>query len=277
MNRRLLIILLSAFMVAAVCTFVVVRMVGARMSAAKPVASTSLVAAAKDIPLGTVLAAADLTKIQIVGQAPQGAIQDPKNAIGRGVISPIYSGEPILNSRLAPLGSGGGLAATIPQGMRAIAVKVDQVVGVAGFVTPGSRVDVLVTGVPPNGGGQPQTQARTILQDIDVLSAGTDIQRDASGKPQQVQVVNLLVTPEQAQVLTLASDEKIQLVLRNPLDNKVTPVLGTEMASLFSGGKAPEKQHIVRRVKARPPAFTIQVYNGAQKTEEKFASPGGKQ
>jgi len=277
MNRRLLIILLSAFMVAAVCTFVVVRMVGARMSAAKPVASTSLVAAAKDIPLGTVLAAADLTKIQIVGQAPQGAIQDPKNAIGRGVISPIYSGEPILNSRLAPLGSGGGLAATIPQGMRAIAVKVDQVVGVAGFVTPGSRVDVLVTGVPPNGSGQPQTQARTILQDIDVLSAGTDIQRDASGKPQQVQVVNLLVTPEQAQVLTLASDEKIQLVLRNPLDNKVTPVLGTEMASLFSGGKAPEKQHIVRRVKARPPAFTIQVYNGAQKTEEKFASPGGKQ
>ncbi|HVC46543.1 MAG TPA: hypothetical protein VND90_04800 [Terracidiphilus sp.] len=110
-----------------------------------------------------------------------------------------------------------------------------------------------------------------------MLSAGTDIQRDASGKPQQVQVVNLLVTPEQAQVLTLASDEKIQLVLRNPLDNKVTPVLGTEMASLFSGGKAPEKQHIVRRVKARPPAFTIQVYNGAQKTEEKFASPGGKQ
>jgi pilus assembly protein CpaB len=277
MNRRLLIILLSAFVVAAVCTFVVVRMVGARMSAAKPVASTSLVAAAKDIPLGTVLAAADLTKIQIVGQAPEGAILDPKNAIGRGVISEIYSGEPILNSRLAPVGSGGGLAATIPPGMRAIAVKVDQVVGVAGFVTPGMRVDVLISGVPPTGGGQQQTQAHTILQNIDVLSAGTDIQRDASGKPQQVQVVNLLVTPEQAQVLTLASDQKIQLVLRNPLDNKVTPVIGTDMASLFSGGQAPEKVHIVRHVKAKPPAFTIQVYNGAQKSEEKFASPGGKQ
>jgi pilus assembly protein CpaB len=277
MNRRLLIILLSAFVVAAVCTFLVVRIVGARMSAAKPVASTSLVAAAKDIPLGTVLAAADLTKIQVVGQAPQGAILDPKNAIGRGVISPIYSGEPILNSRLAPLGSGGGLAATIPQGMRAIAVKVDQVVGVAGFVTPGMRVDVLVTGVPPNGSGQTQTQARTILQNIDVLSAGTDIQRDASGKPQQVQVVNLLVTPEQAEVMTLASDQHIQLVLRNPLDTKMAPVPGTEMGSLFSGGKAPEKAQIVRRVKAKPPAFTIQVYNGAQKSEEKFASPGGKQ
>ncbi|HEU5350760.1 MAG TPA: Flp pilus assembly protein CpaB [Terracidiphilus sp.] len=277
MNRRLLIILLSAFVVAAVCTFVVVRMVGARMSAAKPVASTSLVAAAKDIPLGTVLSAADLTKIQIVGQAPQGAILDPKNAIGRGVISPIYSGEPILNSRLAPLGSGGGLAATIPQGMRAIAVKVDQVVGVAGFVTPGMRVDVLITGVPPTGGSQQQTQSHTILQNIDVLSAGTDIQRDSSGKPQQVQVVNLLVSPEQAQVMTLASDQKIQLVLRNPLDNTVTPVPGTEMASLFSGGKAPEKVHIVRHAKAKPPAFTIQVYNGAQKSEEKFASPGGKQ
>lgn len=283
MNRRLLIILLSAFVVAAVFTFVVVRMVGARMSASKPAASTSLVAAAKDIPLGTVLAAADLTKIQIVGQAPVGAILDPKSAIGRGVISPIYSGEPILTSRLAPLGSGGGLAATIPPGMRAIAIKVDQVVGLAGFVTPGMRVDVLISGVPPagsggGGGGQAQTQAHTILQNIDVLSAGTDIQRDAAGKPQQVQVVNLLVTPDQAQVMTLASDQKIQLVLRNPLDTKVTPVLGTEMASLFAGGKEPNKTaHIVRRAKAKPPAFTIQVYNGAQRTEEKFASPGGKQ
>lgn len=249
------------------------------MSASKPAATTGLVAAAKDIPLGTVLAAADLTKIQVVGQAPQGAILDPKNAIGRGVISQIYSGEPILTSRLAPLGSGGGLAATIPQGMRAIAIKVNEVVGLAGFVTPGMHVDVLISGVPPGaGGGQQQTQANTILQNIDVLSAGTDIQQDASGKPQQVQVVNLLVTPDQAQVMTLASDEHIQLVLRNPLDTKVAPVLGTEMASLFSGGKEPNKiAHFVRRAKAKPPAFTIQVINGAQKSEEKFASPGGKQ
>ncbi|HEU5458761.1 MAG TPA: Flp pilus assembly protein CpaB [Terracidiphilus sp.] len=279
MNRRLLIILLSAFVVAAVCTFVVVRMVGSRMSASKPVASTSLVAAAKDIPLGTVLAAADLTQIQIVGQAPQGSILDPKNAIGRGVISPIYAGEPILNSRLAPVGSSGGLAATIPQGMRAIAIKVDQVIGLAGFVTPGMRVDVLISGVPPTGGGSSsQTQAHTILQNIDVLSAGTDIQRDSAGKPQQVQVVNLLVTPEQAQVMTLASDQHIQLVLRNPLDTKVSPVPGTEMASLFAGSGQPNKPaHIVRKAAAKPPAFTIQVYNGAQRTEEKFASPGGKQ
>lgn len=277
MNRRLLIILLSAFVVAAVCTFIVVRMVGARMSAAKPVASTGLVAAAKDIPLGTVLSAADLTKIQIVGQAPQGAILDPKNAIGRGVISPIYAGEPILNSRLAQAGSGGGLAATIPPGMRAIAIRVDQVVGLAGFVTPGMRVDVLISGIPPNGGGQAQTQAHTILQNIDVLSAGTDIQRDAAGKPQQVQVVNLLVTPEQAQVMTLASDQHIQLVLRNPLDTKIAKVSGTDMATLFAGEGAPKKgPRIVRRVRSKPQAFTIQVYNGSQKSEEKFASPGGK-
>ncbi|HUX43806.1 MAG TPA: Flp pilus assembly protein CpaB [Terracidiphilus sp.] len=278
MNRRLLIILLSAFVVAAVSTFVVVRMVGSRMTAAKPVASTKLVAAAKNIPLGTVLAAADLTSIQIVGQAPQGAILDPKNAIGRGVISPIYTGEPVLTNRLAPLGSGGGLAATIPTGMRAIAVKVDQVVGVAGFVTPGMRVDVLISGVPPESKNNQQTESRTILQNIAVLSAGTDIQKDAEGKPQQVQVVNLLVSPEQAQVMTLASNEKIQLVLRNPLDTKIAPVPDTMMANLFA---SPNQEHktarVARRVKAKPPTFTIQVYNGAQKTEEKFASPGGKQ
>ena len=129
------------------------------------------------------------------------------------MISNIYSGEPILDNRLAPMGSGGGLAATIKEGMRACAIKVDEVVGVAGFVTPGMRVDVLVSGVPPDQGNSQETQTRTILQNIEVLSAGQDIQKDAEGKPQSVQVVNLLVTPEQAQILALASNQmKIQLV-----------------------------------------------------------------
>lgn len=283
MNRRLLIILLSAFVIAVICTYVVVRMVGVRMNIAKPQATTSIVAAAKDLKIGMILAPADLTSMQIVGQLPQGAIMDKKNAIGRGVVANIYSGEAILDSRLAPLGSGGGLAATIPAGMRACAIKVDEVVGVAGFVTPGMRVDVLVSGVPPNQTGNQDTQTRTLLQNIEVLSAGQDIQKDAEGKPQSVQVVNLLVTPEQAQILALASNQmKIQLVLRNPLDTTTVAVPDTATANLFGATKAPQPKATSasgpRKPKAAaPPPFTIQVLNGTNKSEEKFVTPGGQQ
>jgi pilus assembly protein CpaB len=281
MNRRLLIILLSAFVIAAVSTYLVWRMVGTRLSASKPQPSTRLVAAAKDIKIGTILAPADLTYIQIVGAAPQGAILDPKNAIGRGVIANLFSGEAIVDSRLAPMGSGGGLAATIKEGMRACAVRVDEVVGVAGFVTPGMRVDVLVSGTPPDAkGGTQETQTKTILQNIEVLSAGQDIQKDGEGKPQSVQVVNLLVTPEQAQILALAANQmRIQLVLRNPLDTTITPVQETAMTNLFSGDKPAPKPTTVRKAKpvAAPAPFTITVINGQQKSEQKFVSPGGQQ
>lgn len=278
MNRRLLVILLIALVVASVSSYVIARMVGTRVNAAKPLPATTLVAAAHDVKLGSILAASDLKTISIVGAAPQGAITDPKNAIGRGVISNIYSGEAILDNRLAPLGSGGGLAATIKAGMRACAVKVDEVVGVAGFVTPGMHVDVLVSGTPPGSNNQ-DTQTRTILQNIEVLSAGTDIQKDSSGKPQQVQVVNLLVTPEDAQILALAANQmKIQLVLRNPLDTTVTPVAQTAMANLFAGPKAPEPKTTVHKARpAAPQPFTITVINGEKKSEAKFASSGGQQ
>ncbi len=277
MNRRMLIILLSAFAIASMSAFLVWRMVGARITAAKPIATTKLVAAAKDIKIGTVLDASDLTTIQLVGSAPTGAVLDVKNAIGRGAISQIYTGEPILESRLAPKGSGGGLAATIQQGMRACAVKVDEVVGVAGFVTPGMRVDVLVSGVPPNAQTSNNSEVKTILQNIEVLSAGTDIQKDSEGKPQQVQVVNLLVTPDQAQVLTLASSQmRIQLVLRNPLDTKIATVPQTAMSSLF-GETKPATHEAVKRAKPAAPVYTVQVINGSKSTEQKFASTGGQQ
>ncbi|HEY1580754.1 MAG TPA: Flp pilus assembly protein CpaB [Terracidiphilus sp.] len=285
MNRRLVTILLAAFVVAALCSVLVYRLVGMRIAAVKPQPSTRVVAAATDIKIGQVLAAADLTTVQIMGSVPKSAILDAKNAIGRGVITPLYAGEPILDDRLAPMGSGGGLAATIKDGMRAIAVRVDQVVGVGGFVLPGMHVDVLVSAVPPNsqgGGGNNNTQVRTVLQNIEVLSAGTDIQKDAEGKPQQVPVVNLLVTPEQAQVLALASNEtRIQLVLRNPLDNKTITVAGTQMTNLFADqAPPPSKPKLAGPVKAKakaPDTFTVTVFNGSTKTEDKFAAPGGKQ
>jgi len=283
MNRRLVTILLAAFIVAALCSVLVYRLVGMRIAAAKPQPSTRVVAAATDVKIGTVLSAPDLTTVQIQGSVPKNAILDAKNAIGRGVISPLYAGEPIMDDRLAPMGSGGGLAATIKDGMRAIAVRVDQVVGVAGFVTPGMRVDILASAVPPNAsGGNNNTQVRTILQNIEVLSAGTDIQKDAEGKPQQVQVVNLLVTPEQAQIVALASNEaRLQLVLRNPLDSKIATVQGTQMINLFTDqNQAPAKPKLagpVHAPKPKSPEWTVTVINGSTKTDEKFAAPGGKQ
>src|SRR5271157_46541 len=185
MNRRLVTILLLAFAVAGTCAFLVYRMVGNRLAAAKPAATSHVVAANADIKLGAVLTAANLTTIEIAGALPKGAILKPENVIGRGVISDLYQGEPIIENRLAAPGSGGGLAATIPEGMRACAVRVDEVVGVAGFVTPGMHVDVLISGVPPNDprAAEIGTQVKTILQNLTVLSAGTDIQQDKEGKP----------------------------------------------------------------------------------------------
>jgi len=278
MNRRLATILLVAFAIAGLCTWLVYRLVGVRIAAAKPVETTKVVAAAKDIPLGAVLTKEDLTTITVAGGPPKGAILKPDDAIGRGVISEIYQGEPILESRLAGLGSGGGLAPTIPDGMRACAVRVDEVVGVAGFVTPGMRVDVLASGNPPQGGNQ-GTETETILQNIQVLSAGTDIQKDAAGKPQNVQVVNLLVTPAQAEILSLASNSlKIQLVLRNPLDTQIAKVPPTAMGSLFGmENPAPAEHHGGggRAAKPKPEVFSVIVSNGDKTTEEKFPVPGG--
>ena len=178
MNKRLLLVLLCAFVIASACTFLVYRLVGRRMTATQR-NSTRVVVAANDIKLGSVLKDVDLTTTEIEGAVPRGAILNAKDAIGRGVLVNLSQNEPVLESRLAAAGSGGGLAATIPQGMRACAVKVDEVVGVAGFVTPGMRVDVLISGTPP-GASNPADgpKVRTLLQNIEVLAAGTDIQKD---------------------------------------------------------------------------------------------------
>lgn len=283
MNRRLMTILLLAFVVAAGCSLLVYKIVGKRVAGAKKSATVRVVAAASDVKLGTILTAANLTTIDIAGPLPKGALLKPENAIGRGVAADLYQGEPILDSRLAQVGSGGGLAATITRGMRACAVKVDEVVGVAGFVTPGMRVDVLISGDPP---GQRNSalgaEVKTLLQNIEVLSAGTDIQKDAEGKPRQTRVVNLLVSPEQAELLSLASSHtQIQLVLRNPLDTKVANVQGSAMANLFSGsaslpeGKKVSLVSLVRPRRAAEQTLKVEVLNGTQRTEQKFAVPEG--
>lgn len=280
MNRRRGLVFVIAFVIASVCTLIVWRIVTARGGASAR-RGTTVLAAASTIKIGRVLSAADLKSVEIVGTLPQGALQDPKKVIGRGVISDLVEGEAILESRLAAVGSGGGLAATIPPGMRVCAVKVDEVVGIAGFATPGMRVDVLVSGTPPgipNASDGPQV--RTLLQNIEVKSAGTDIEKDAQGKPQQVQVVNLLVTPEQAESLSLASSQtRIQLVLRNPLDTQIASTPGNGIGKIFSGGVAQGKPLVVHREprRAAPEVYTVEVFNGSKGSTARFAAPGGQQ
>jgi len=285
MNKRVQMILLSAFAVAALCSYLVYRVVGNRLAATQQ-NTTRVIVAATDIKLGSVLRDVDLGTVDMSGAPPKGAIVNRQDAIGRGVISDLYQGEPVLQSRLAAPGAGGGLAATIPPGMRACAVKVDEVVGVAGFVTPGMRVDVLISGNPPGETNSTQgPKVKTLLQNIQVLSAGTDIQKDGEGKPQQVQVVNLLVTPEQAEDLSLANNQtRIQLVLRNPLDTQIAQTTGTAVASLYA-----DKNAAPPPPKPRPAAlphiapaptsqtYLVQVFNGSKRSDEKFVDGEEKQ
>ena len=169
--------------------------------------------------MGAELKAEDL-KVALFpqGQAPEGAFVKPDEIVGRGVIVNIVKNEPILPAKLASKEAGAGLPPVIPEGMRAVSVRVNEVIGVAGYVLPGTRVDVLATASPTNDPKDMTT--KVVLANVQVLTAGTRMEQDQKdGKPVQVTVVTMSVTPEQAERLALASTEgKIQLALRNPLD-----------------------------------------------------------
>lgn len=287
MNRRLSTILSLAFVIAAVSSYLVFRVAGSQMHPQQPV-TTQILVAAHDLELGTLIKDADLSTAEWVGPLPKTVLTKKEAIIGRGVVSQLYQGEPIIESRLAAVGAGAGMASTIPPGMRACAVRVNEVVGVAGFVIPGMHVDLIISGTELGAASSQGPKVKTILQNIQVLSAGTNIQKDNEGKPVQVPVVNLLVTPEQAEILSLASNEtRIQLVLRNPLDNETTKTPGAVMANLFSGAAPPKvEKAIVRKTNApvapappspvvekapEPRVFMVQILNGSKRSEEKFS------
>ena len=279
MNRRLSTILFLAFVVAAISSYLVYRIAGKQMHPIAQPTTARIIVAAHDLQIGTIVKDVDVKTAEWVGAPPKGVLMSKDAAVGRGVVSQLYEGEPIVDSRLAPAGSGGGLAATIKPGMRACAIRVDDVVGVAGFVLPGMHVDVLVSG---NGPGVPQVdgpKVKTLLQNIEVLSAGSNIQKDNEGKPISVQVVNLLVLPEQAELLSLASNQaKLQLVLRNPLDTETPKTPSLAMASVFSDGspapkpvKAEYRKPVAIEKPAPPRVFMVEVFNGSKRSQEKFA------
>jgi pilus assembly protein CpaB len=296
MNKRFLGVLVFAFVVASGASLLLYRLLSNRpqQQAKTAPATTRIVLATRDLEPGTVLKDDDLKLTDWAGPVPNGASTRPQDLVGRGVITTVVAKEPVLESRLAAKGAGGGFASMIPPGMRAVAIHVSDVSSVAGFVVPGMRVDVLISGNAPGVDNRLGTVTKTLLQNMEVLSAGQDFKKDAEGKPVTVPVINLLATPEQAEQLSLAaSSTNIQLVLRNPLDHNTAKTPGTALGRLFTGGKAPvvdsdaPPRPVARRAAAPPPPvvqmvrqappkapFTMEIISGTKKTETKFPDGG---
>ncbi len=282
MNRRLLSVFFFALVIAGVASFLLYQLLSAQIRAAprRAAPSVKIIVAAHDLQVGSLVRKGDLQQISYYSPVAGETLNKSQDIVGRGVVATIYKGEPIIEKRLAPKGAGAGLAATIPVGMRAVALRVNDVVGLAGFVLPGMRVDVLVSG------GQGEMVTRTILQNIEVLSAGQHYERKIDNKPEEVQVVNLLVKPNQAETLSLASNEsKVQLVLRNPLDTQEAATQGTSTAKLF-GIAAPARDVPIsytprvktepqKIAKIEPKAPVVEVFTGAKKSEQAIDGSGG--
>lgn len=274
-TNRLLIGLVIALVIAFLLSSFVYKQFE-KASIVKPTSTQNLVVAAVPLPLGTRLDASNLHVIQWpANQQVAGMFSRVEDVANRAIITPLAENEPVLEGKLAPKESGAGLSATIPEGMRGVSVAVNEVVGVAGFVTPGTMVDVLVTG-RMLGGGQGDI-TRTILENIRVLAAGQKVQQDREGKPQTVAVITLLVTPDEASKLTMAStDGKIQLALRNTVDSKKIDPPTIQQVDLFtaSGPKLTIKHSTgggKKSVAPPPPApYVIEVITGNKRENKSF-------
>ena len=244
---------------------------------AQPIRSR-MVVAARPLPVGTIVQEQHLKTIEWSGGAlPIGYIGNPQEVVGRGLIVSLQENEPVLESKLAAKGAGGGLPVIINEGMRGLTMRVNEVSGVSGFVTPNTRVDVLLTMEDKNStGGEPAT--RIIMQDMKVLAAGQSLQPDKEGKPQSVPVVTFLVTPEQAETLALASQQgSIQLALRNQLDTLPVKTTGTRRSVLMKGPvgttvarRASPNRAPVTDAAPQPSQQVVEVYRGGVRTLMKF-------
>jgi pilus assembly protein CpaB len=240
----------------------------------------AVVVAAADLQLGAELKKEDVTVVQFpAGKTPEGTFAKPEEVIGRGLIVPIVKNEPILKAKLASKEAGSGLPPVIPEGMRAVSVRVNEVVGVAGYVLPGNRVDVVATASPTDA--RADTTSKVVLSNVQVLTAGTRMEQQGDqSKPVQVTVVTLLVYPEQAERLALASTEgKIQLALRNPLDQGAPPTPGIKTAGLMgaaagkptqmaSSARPRSGQPVTNTVPQAPPLPTVEIIRGDKRAQE---------
>lgn len=294
MDRRFLTVLVVSLVFALVVSGLFYQILARSRSggASTPSEMKDLVVAAKPLPVGVTIKPGDVKLIKVpAAHFPAGGVSRVEEVLDRPVVSQILQDEPVHVGRLAQRGSGLGLAPIIPPGMRAVSIRVDQVVGVSGFVLPGMRVDVLLTGSPPSGEGKVTV---TVLQNIQVLSAGQAIEPDARGHAINATTVTLLVTPQQAEILTLAANEgRVQLVLRNATDQQVAPTEGQSTLELYrrvaAGHEETEKEkEPARPARPAPPrpepkaaaqpapeTDQIVVFRGTQKTVEVVRAAAG--
>lgn len=275
--NRMLIGLAVAAIVGLLASTFVYRQV-TRATAPKPMATRQVVTAAMPLPLGARLQDQNLRTIAWPADSPlpPGTFTRKEECLGRALVSSIVENELLLEAKLAPKEGGAGLSVTIPEGMRAVSVQVNEVIAVAGFVLPGSMVDVLVTGSPGSG----ENITKTLLENIRVLAAGQQIEQDKEGKPHTVPVITLLVTPEDANKLTMAANQgRIQLALRNTIDTKKADPPSVFQASLFGGGARPTTTHASKRPKDAPSAppvatpFVVEVIRGGKRETSTFSNP----
>ena len=287
MDRRFLTVLGVSLVFALVVSSVFYQMTARSAGPSKRAESTDqkdVVVTARPLGVGVMVKPADIKVVKMTASAfPKGAFSKVEDVLDRPVISNMLLEEPVLEGRLAAKGSGLGLAPTIPVGMRAVTVRVNDVASVSGFVLPGMRVDVLVTGRPPTSDGD---MTSTVLQNMLVLSAGTTIQADARGQAIQAPTVTLLATPGQSETLTLAGNEgRLQLVLRNSSDQTMEETTGRYISELYGAPRkaaapvAPAERRPAPRpivIAAAPPPppppppppDQIVVIRGTQKTVE---------
>ena len=280
-TRRLAIAVITALVISAGATyFFYVRLRGRQAATPQMI---RIVASAKVQPAGgVILKAEDLAVIDWPSTVVlTGSFSKIDDVVGRTMIYPLEEKEPILEHDLAVPGSGFGLTAKIPTGMRATSVRSNEIVGVAGFLFPGSHVDVLATFRPLGANEEPLTQ--TILQDVEVITAGQKIQPDPQGKPETVNVVTLLLSPEDSEKLLLATSQAtIHFVLRGGADREKVDTRPVSMGELVSGIKKKEpvveekrpRKRMARAEKPpspKPPDFyTVEIIHGDKRTEETF-------
>jgi pilus assembly protein CpaB len=277
MNRRnrTLVVVALALTLASLASFGVYRTILNIPVREVPIAKTFTVVAKRPVNVGTMLSPDDVKVVPwpTDAQVP-GGFTKPEDVVGRGTIQLLSENEPITEGTLAPRSSGAGLPPTIPPGMRAVAVRVNDIVSVAGYTVPGTHVDVIVTAKS----GQ-DTMSRSVLSNVQVLSAGTRLEsQKKDGQPIQASVVTLLLTPQDAERLALATnDGNVMLALRNPLDIDETKTSGARMATLMGSPDPPPIRQVVSgrpKMVAPPPPpppaapYTVEAIRGAKRTQE---------
>lgn len=276
-SKRLFLVLLMALTSGGLASYLsMARMARPAEAAPAPAPSMAVMVTARPLVPGTMIQATDLKQVPWPGDTPpSGLFTREEEVVGRVLTVALQPDEPILASLLAEEGSASGLPGLIPDGMRAISVSVDEVVGVNGFVGPGARVDVIATMEVDVGTGS-EAISRVVLQDVEVLASGHQLQADPNGTPQQANVATLLVSPGDAEELVLATHRgRVQLVLRGNRDRTEVATPGVRTSAMMGTAKAPAPavrpaRHEPVREPRRNPRIRIVATDGSGRTLAKY-------